>query len=62
MPRKKNNRKAIQAAKRDAEPKPRKAIIAHTPYGGSGAALSIAIAMALPGMVSVDVLDETKER
>lgn len=62
MPRKKNNRKAIQKAKAEAQPKPRRVgIIGHTPYGGSGVALAMAVAMAFPRRVSVDVLDKPKE-
>lgn len=63
MPRKKNKRKAIQKATSEAQPKPRRVgIIAHPPYGMSGASLAMAVAMAFPGMVSVDVLDKPKEQ
>lgn len=55
---KKNRRKEIQKAKRDAQPKPKCAIIAHTPHGGSGAALAMALAQAFPSIVDVDVLKQ----
>ena len=62
MPRKKNRRKEIQKAKQADEVanKPRVGIITHTPNGGSGAALAMAIAKAFPDMIAVDV-DATKE-
>ena len=62
MPRKKNKRKEIQRANQDAKPKPQRVgVIAHTPHGGSGAALAIAAAMAFPSMVAVNMLEDGKE-
>lgn len=64
MPHKKNNRKAIQKAKLDADAKPKKprvGMIAHTPHGGSGATLAIAIATAFPGMIAAADMTKSKE-
>ena len=42
MPRKKNNRKAIQKAKRSAQPKPKRvAIIGHHATGTTGLAMAV---------------------
>lgn len=62
MPRKKNNRKKLQAEKQAEQPKPKRTVmIVHTPYGASSAALALAVAAMAPAMVSVDVLHQAKE-
>lgn len=55
---KKNRRKEVQKARREAESKPKRAIIAHAPHGASGAVLALAVARAFPEMVAVKILDK----
>ena len=53
---KKNRRKEIQKSKRAAEPKPKRhaRVLTHTAYGGSGASLALAAALAFSGPVMVE--------
>ena len=58
MPRKRNRRKEAQAAKRAAEPNPKRVLMidpAH--HVGSSSALAAAVAAAFPSMVRVEKLD-----
>ena len=50
MPRKKNNRKKIQAAKRATQPKQKKAIVGYIAHHGYNHGAAVATAMLMQGL------------